>query len=556
MYYFIALLILPFLTYFYAYFSNQKKEKKQLAFLNKAFGKEAFSPSSSPKEASKLWQYQNTSSPHPYHVDDTTWQDLSLDEVFISINNCHSSLGEELLYATLHQNQSPSPQERENFESFQQFLLQNPSLRSALQMHLHRLGKSPQSSLVYLFEYQESFLSYKPKWVSFFAYLPFFSLPLVFFSPLAALVWAAISGGFNLYTFISFHKTHSFQRLIIAYLSHFIYAAKNIFSLLPKESLPQGEKLHEQFSLFQNVSAHFSRSSEANVQSDSELMFISRFFQALFLRQILSYNKGVSVFQKHQGGLFSLYQAIGKIDMAISIAAYRKSLPYYCLPQYHSALSLSTQEVYHPFLPKGVRNSFSTEHPILLTGSNASGKSTFLKTLALNSILAHSLHTCLAKEFVLPNCPVYTSMAIKDSIFKGESYFIAEIKSIKRIANLLAATPCLCFIDEILRGTNTVERISASTALLELFSTFPGIVMVATHDLELTEILQGIYHFYHFREHIGKDDIHFDYKIYPGPSQTKNAIALLGLLGFNKQIINKAYDFAQFFEENHYWPSL
>lgn len=99
------------------------------------------------------------------------------------------------------------------------------------------------------------------------------------------------------------------------------------------------------------------------------------------------------------------------------------------------------------------------KNSILLTGSNASGKSTFLKTVALNLIIAQTICTCTAQKFESDFYHVMTSMALRDSLDKNESYYIAEIKAMKRIMDVDRNIKVFCCIDEILRGTNTVERI-------------------------------------------------------------------------------------------------
>lgn len=122
--------------------------------------------------------------------------------------------------------------------------------------------------------------------------------------------------------------------------------------------------------------------------------------------------------------------------------------------------------------------------------SNASGKSTFIKSLAINALLAQSIYTCMAKKMVIPRVTIITSMAVRDEVLSGESYYIKEIKYMKRIIQALnEKKPVFCVIDEILRGTNTEERIAASAAILEYLYEKNCIAVVATHDIELTRLL-------------------------------------------------------------------
>jgi len=168
----------------------------------------------------------------------------------------------------------------------------------------------------------------------------------------------------------------------------------------------------------------------------------------------------------------------------------------------------------------------------LITGSNASGKSTFVKSVAVNMLLAQTIHTCIAQELSFRPSFLISSMAVRDNIETGESYYIAELNSLKRVLDGLNDTiRCVCFIDEILKGTNTIERIAASSAILQYLSSRNALALVATHDIELTEITQTFCDNFHFRETITEEGITFDYQIHNGYATTKNAIRLLGFMG-------------------------
>ena len=202
-----------------------------------------------------------------------------------------------------------------------------------------------------------------------------------------------------------------------------------------------------------------------------------------------------------------------------------------------------------------VKNSISTDRGVLLTGSNASGKSTFLKTMALNAILAQTIHTCLAGCYEAPFFRVLSSMALRDDLGSGESYYIVEIKSLKRILDASAGedVPLLCFVDEVLRGTNTVERIAASTQILKSLSGRNILCFAATHDIELTELLKEEYNNYHFEEEIRDGDIFFNYKLMSGKATTRNAIKLLELMGYDEKIIQEAVGQAEHFIRTGSW---
>lgn len=145
-------------------------------------------------------------------------------------------------------------------------------------------------------------------------------------------------------------------------------------------------------------------------------------------------------------------------------------------------------------------------------------------------------------------------MALKDDIFSSESYYIVEIKSLKRIIdNINDDIPCLCFVDEILRGTNTIERISSSCEVLRYLGDNNCICFAATHDIELTHLLNDKFNNYHFEETITNKDIEFDYKLHKGKAQTRNAIKLLEFMGYDESIVSKADNRAKCFLETGQW---
>ncbi|MGN0485004.1 MAG: hypothetical protein ACI4HI_15785, partial [Lachnospiraceae bacterium] len=239
--------------------------------------------------------------------------------------------------------------------------------------------------------------------------------------------------------------------------------------------------------------------------------------------------------------LMVLYKAIGEIDMAISIASFRASLPYHCKPQWSDKTEIFMESIYHPLLDHPISNDLNLKEPCIITGSNASGKSTFIKSVAVNAILAQTICTCTAKRYRMPPMHVMTSMTIRDDILSGESFYIRELRYLKRIVDSVSSNQItLCIIDEILRGTNTKERLAASEAILRYLAKHHCIVIVATHDMELAKALEETYGCFHFCNYYEDGKIVFDYKIKRGYNQTQNAIKLLHVIGFPKTIVQMA----------------
>ena len=148
-------------------------------------------------------------------------------------------------------------------------------------------------------------------------------------------------------------------------------------------------------------------------------------------------------------------------------------------------------------------------------------------------------------------------MALRDDLQGGESYYIVEIKSIKRILDEAAkGAPLLCIVDEVLRGTNTIERIAASSRILHALNQSHVLAFAATHDIELSYILEGFYENYHFEEEISEDDVKFNYLLKSGRATSRNAIALLEMIGYDKQIVSEARQAAKDFEDTGIWKGV
>ena len=174
---------------------------------------------------------------------------------------------------------------------------------------------------------------------------------------------------------------------------------------------------------------------------------------------------------------------------------------------------------------------------MLITGSNMSGKTTFLKTIGVNLLLAQTLYFCLAKKFSSSFFNILTLIGRKYNIIEGKCYYLDEILTLLRIIQASEhGPPRLCLIDELFRGTNSVERISASAEVLLYLAKKNGLVFASTHDLELTRLVAGAYVNNHFQEEIDEHGLSFNYQLREGPSETRNAIKLLHHVGYPEEI--------------------
>ena len=207
-------------------------------------------------------------------------------------------------------------------------------------------------------------------------------------------------------------------------------------------------------------------------------------------------------------------------------------------------------------LTGAVPNDAVLDKSLLITGSNASGKSTYLRAVILSALMAQTIGICPCESYRGSPFRIYTSMALSDDLLAGESYFMAEIKSLKRILDDRGENGfVLCAVDEVLRGTNTVERVAASAQVLEALEERGTLCLIATHDVELCDMAGDGYEKAHFEERISDTDVVFDYRIKPGPATTRNAIHLLKLMGFDEEIVQAAHARADRYVETGKWTN-
>lgn len=172
----------------------------------------------------------------------------------------------------------------------------------------------------------------------------------------------------------------------------------------------------------------------------------------------------------------------------------------------------------------------------IITGSNMSGKSTFLRTVGLNMALAYAGGPVNASAFTLQRYRLFSSMRVTDSVTDGISFFYAEVRRLRDLLEALAdneAIPVFFLIDEIYRGTNNRERLKGSRAYIRAVAGMNGLGLISTHDLELVSVAKNSNQVqnFHFRDDIKNHRMHFDYTLRPGPCPTTNALKIMAMEG-------------------------
>lgn len=490
-----------------------------------------------------------------FEIDDITWNDLDMDLLYHRMDTTCSAAGEEYLYWLLRSPRTDGGTYLS--EEGMRWWADHEQERVGVQRILQGLGRGSKYSV---YDYLDLLDSLKDRGIAAdlpTLFLPAVSIGIMFVSPPVGILCLLGSFAFNMVTYFSAKRAIEPYLFTFRYVLRLLECARSLL----EEPFPFYDKEREEMEKARKALAGFSMGSgllmrnSGGISSGNVADIILDYICILFHIDLLKFGSMLRALRGKEEEIDGLITSIGAIDAQISLASWRKSLPLYCIPDL-TGNRFEADDLIHPLLADPVPNSISVSKPVLLTGSNASGKSTFLKSAALAAVLAQSVNTAPAASYKSCCYRIFTSMALRDDIRSGESYFIVEIRSLKRVldaASLPGEVPVLCCVDEVLRGTNTIERISASAEILSSLAKMPIRIFAATHDMELTELLSGKYVNYHFSEMLDGDDVKFSYKLLGGPADSRNAIRLLRALGYDPAIADRAEARAKHFMETGDW---
>jgi ABC-type multidrug transport system fused ATPase/permease subunit len=269
-------------------------------------------------------------------------------------------------------------------------------------------------------------------------------------------------------------------------------------------------------------------------------IFVSIIFPASpYIKQKL--NK----YKKLAAGNFTIWlETWFKLEAFSSLANFAYLNPEYTFPEITEAgkdkVIFRSEKLGHPLIKKENKIcndfTFSQDGEIaIITGSNMSGKSTFVRTLGINLSLAYAGSVVNADRLKTSLFRLFTCIRVTDSVTDGISYFYAEVKRLKALLDEIEKSehPVLFLIDEIFRGTNNIERLKGSSAFIKKLAETNAVGAIATHDLELVKLADKILSVknYHFKEEIRNGKMIFDYKLNNGPCPTTNALKIMKLEG-------------------------
>lgn len=494
-----------------------------------------------------------------FTIDDITWNDLNMDEVYKKLNYTYSAAGEEYLYYLLR---TPAFDENElkRREEIISYFRNNSKTRVNCQLLFYKAGGCGKFSIYDYLDYLDN-LGKRSNTIHYLAIVAILtSIGIMFLNlPIGLLLMVLVF----VYNILKYFKIKS---EIDPYITSFSYIFKLLYTVteLQKISIPVLDKEWKELKTCTHNLSGFKSGSFLLMStgrmsgSGNPLELFLDYLRMLLHLDLIQFNRMLTQVRSHMNEIDRIVTIIGMTETMIAIEAYREKYESYCVPEFGKDYKLNAVNLYHPLLDMPVKNDISAKESVLITGSNASGKSTFLKTVAVNQIFAQTIHTCMADSFESDFYKIMSSMSLRDDIQGGDSYYMVEIKALKRIMDETKKEgfPVLCFVDEVLRGTNTIERIAASVQILKSLTNSNSMCFAATHDIELTHILENSYANFHFEEEIEDEDIYFSYKIMTGRATTRNAIKLLGIMGYDETIIHNAEMMANDFISTGSWQGI
>jgi hypothetical protein len=474
-------------------------------------------------------------------LDERTAADLDLDDVFHRIDRTASAVGQQCLYSRLHRPTRETPA-LEGFDALVSELGSTGARPGLVRRALARIRGTNAYLLPYLL------FGSLPERPAAYALVPFLTLAAAgaavasFFARPAFLVLVGICA-VNIVVRLAYRKR-------IAPFLHSLPALRNLVraGLLlsrPGGGLPEAPRTRllsvaEPLRPLLRTTSWLVFETE---KTDDLSSLLYEYVNLVFLLDVDAFLFSLELLRRKRAVIRQLFEALGEIDGALSVAAFRGSLSAWCRPRFTpGGTALRVEGAFHPLLAAPVANDFAvTGAGALVTGSNMSGKTTFIKTVGLDALLGGTIFTCAARSYEAPFLDVVSAIGRIESLAEGTSYYLGEVRRVRELVHASEdGRPHLFLLDELFRGTNTIERIAAGKAVLSFLAHGPHLTLVSTHDIELVPLLSDSHAPYHFRESVAGGALVFDYRLRPGPSSTRNAIALLASAAFPESLVEDA----------------
>jgi hypothetical protein len=490
-------------------------------------------------------------------VDDATWADLNVDDVFGRIDRTESAFGREVLYHRLRTT-SGEPAALEEFERTVERFRLDEAARLAV---LEACARIDERRAETAWELVLDPLDPLPRWTVVFPLYAVGVAVLLGFAvrdaALLPLLLVAVCLGLALRARIGWRIAAVMRPFRAA--GQLIDAAIRIAATEPVAE-PTTRALKEHARSLRRLARlaawmgrDLGRGDLGSLVLDYANVLLALDGTALLLSHFEA--------RRRSRELLEIAELVGLLEAAISVASVRAGLSPWCRPSFlPGGDAIVAESLRHPLVESCVANSvdLSASRGVVLTGANMTGKSTFLRTVGINVLLAQTIHTCFARSYAAPWLRVRTCISPSDNLIAAKSLYQREVET---AVSILAAAhddrPMICLFDELFRGTNSEDRIGATASLIRWLLEGRGttsrpahhragtFVVAATHDVELVPLLADRCDAFHFGDAVTERGLQFDYVLQRGPATSRNAIALLGVLGAPRALVEEASAFAE-----------
>jgi hypothetical protein len=470
-----------------------------------------------------------------FRIDDQSASDLDVDEVFLRLDETRTNPGQAVLYSWLR-NSCASSQALEERLSFSRSLEADSGTRERLGRILGKLGWQAEGDVALEIwgATGDGYLKWRGAFIAYYAVMILaVGASFVFSFAPAVITLLFIVGNIAI-----FSKTHGYigrHSGSIAYLFGILSAAKRIDkafpgAVIPGARSPLAELVRGANRVPKGILLFVARTGSAFVANPLDI--VVEYLRQMLLLELASYFRFYGFMTKNRPLIEGAYLAIGAYDASLSVAGMVESEEV-VQPSFVERVGDSRfKGLRHPLIEGSVENSIRLSRNAVITGTNMSGKTTFLRTVGLNQAVATGWGICFASSARVAFLQVVTAIRIEDSLLEGKSRYLAEAVRLLDSLRLARSTPSLFLVDEILTGTNSADRIEASVILLGLFKDWDSRVVATTHDREIALGLERDFNCFHFEEEIRAGDIRFDYRMKDGVVNARNALRILESLGF------------------------
>jgi hypothetical protein len=475
-----------------------------------------------------------TATPGDAALDDQTWNDLLLERYSEQLSAGVSIFGRQVLHqrlrAGLCDGDAAALGERVRL------LMQDPAGLDELRETMRSLREADTEVAALLFEGERA---PAPPWLGRIWLLPLGLVASVAAVALSPLAWLAAGGA--LYLLISIQMRYAERVEAWSRAMKSLQMLLRVCSLLGARDHP----LLQQFDAGRELAGRVNRSLSRSPMS-TVLPGARGYADWFMLANVTHYFKTVDIVFAHRAFLRECYLRCANFEADAALARHLLDAPSWCWAERGSAADIDLEQGTHPLLEQPAPLSISLRGKgAFISGQNGAGKSTFLRMLGLNLVAARAFGVCYARRARMPASPVYASLQSKDSLLGGESLYVAELR---RAKELLAAADrpqaCIYLIDEIFRGTNHLESVSAAAGVLDALAA-KGVVVVSSHNLVLAPLLEHWLDPY-FVGSAGDGPL----ALLPGVLPHTNGIALLAAHGFGAQVQAQAGRVAEWLNQH------